>query len=62
MVLGERVRSWGKLGGGADGKLNFGRRVRKKGEDVTDGWSVVWKDILIKLSAGDAVKIARHTM
>lgn len=34
VVLGKRVRCWGKLGGGADRELVSRRRVGKKGEDV----------------------------
>ena len=57
VVLGKRVRCGGKLGGSADGKFRFGRRVREEGEDMAVEGSVVWKDILIPLAVGDAASI-----
>lgn len=62
VVLGEGVGCWGKLGGSADGKLGFGRLVVKEGEDMAVyGW-LVWKDILMSLTVGDAAGIAGHTI
>ena len=54
VVLGKRVRCGGKLGGNADGKFGFGRRVREEREDMAVDGSVVWKDILVPLAVGDA--------
>ena len=62
MVLGERVGCWGELGGAADCKLGSGRRVREKRENMAVEGLIVWKDILLGLSVGDASSIARRTM
>ena len=54
VVLGKRVGCGGKLGGSADGKFGFRRRVREEREDMAVDGSVVWKDVLISLAVGDA--------
>ena len=62
VVLEERVRCWGKLGGGADHKFDSGRVVGEKREDMASDCSIIWKDILVKLSVEDAASITRRTM
>lgn len=62
VVLGERVGCWGKLGGSAHGKLGFRRLVGQEREDVAVCGSLVWKDILMSLTVGDAASIARRTI
>ena len=54
VVLGKRVGCGRKLGGSADGKFRFRRRIRKEREDMTVEGAIVWKDILILLALGDA--------
>lgn len=54
MVLGERIGCWGEFGGGADRKLGSGRRVGEKRENMAVEGLIVWKDILVGLSVGDA--------
>lgn len=62
VVLGEGVWRWGKFSGAADGKLGSGRRVGKKREDMAADRSIIWEDILVKVSVVDARSIARRTM
>ena len=54
VVLGKRVGCGGKLGGSADGKFRFRRRVREEREDMTVEGPIVWKDILTPLAVGVA--------
>lgn len=62
VVFGKRVGCWGKLGGGADRKLSFRRRVGEKGEDVAGNRATIWKEILLYMSVEDAERIGRRTM
>lgn len=57
VVLGERVRCRGKLGGGANCKLGSRRHVGEKRENMASECPVIWKDILVTLSVVDVRSI-----
>ena len=62
VVLGEGVWCWGKFSGATDRKLGSGRRVGEKREDMAAEGPIIWEDILVEVSAGDARSTARRTM